>query len=131
MLKIRVIIIRIKEPINLKKIIILASIFTLSACATPEKWQALTLNPSPLEPAKNMCFQQAKERYPVIFGMSTGTTFPSMTVDGKTIPGTSTRDFPSDRNEWDRKEYFNNCMKAEGWENKNKVTGLLAFLFND
>lgn len=56
--------------------------------------------------------------------------FPSMNINGADIPNTHGVVFPSDRNEMRRKEHVNACMKLEGWENKNKVTGLLAFLFN-
>ncbi|MCT6517039.1 hypothetical protein GY03_07105 [Proteus vulgaris] len=113
----------------MKKLFILALIFTLSACATPEKWQAKTIDPSPLDIAKNVCMQEAKARYPARYVTSNQTPFSPMRVNGKDIPNAGTS-FPSDVNEWGRKDYFNTCMRAEGWENKNKVTGLLAFLFN-
>ncbi|MDR9741759.1 hypothetical protein [Proteus terrae] len=115
----------------MKKTIIIASIFMLSACATPEKWEANTSTPSPLDIAKNMCMQEANTRYPARYVTSSQASFAPMKINGKDIPnsgaGTS---FPSDANEWQRRDYFNTCMSGEGWENKNKVTGLLAFLFN-
>lgn len=37
------------------------------------------------------------------------------------------RRLSSDSNAMRRTEHVNACMKLEGWENKNKVTGLLAF----
>lgn len=115
----------------MKKTIIIASIFTLSACATPEKWDAKTTNPSPLDIAKNMCMQEAKARYPVRYMASSQPSFAPMSINGKDIPNSGAgASLPSDANEWERKDYFNTCMRAEGWENKNKVTGLLAFLFN-
>ncbi|WP_257882482.1 hypothetical protein [Proteus terrae] len=115
----------------MKKTIIIASIFMLSACATPEKWEANTSTPSPLDIAKNMCMQEANTRYPARYVASSQPSFAPMKINGKDIPnsgaGTS---FPSDANVWQRRDYFNTCMRGEGWENKNKVTGLLAFLFN-
>ncbi|SUC01783.1 lipoprotein [Proteus vulgaris] len=115
----------------MKKTIIITSIFMLSACATPEKWEANTSTPSPLDIAKNMCMQEANTRYPARYVASSQPSFASMRINGKDIPnsgaGTS---FPSDANEWQRRDYFNTCMRGEGWENKNKVTGLLSFLFN-
>ena len=116
----------------LKKCIIIASLFVISSCATPEKWIANTSEPSPLGSARNMCMQRAIERYPVSYSInSANTSFSPMMVNGKEIPNTAAGStFSSDRNEWERKDYFNTCMRAEGWENKNKVTGLLAFLFN-
>ncbi|MEQ4987652.1 hypothetical protein ACBQ20_05010 [Proteus vulgaris] len=115
----------------MKKTIIITSIFMLSACATPEKWEANTRAPSPLDIAKNMCMQEANTRYPARYVTSSQPSFAPMRINGKDIPnsgaGTS---FPSDANEWQRRDYFNTCMRGEGWENKNKVTGLLSFLFN-
>ncbi|WP_226894182.1 hypothetical protein [Proteus sp. FME41] len=113
----------------MKKKIIITSVFILSACTTPEKWEAKTVEPSPLDIAKTMCMQQATERYPAHYVTSNQPSFAPMRVNGKDIPN-SGASFPSDANEWERKDYFNTCMRAEGWENKNKVTGLLAFLFN-
>ncbi|OKB65666.1 hypothetical protein BHU62_16305 [Serratia marcescens] len=52
-----------------------------------------------------------------------------MKINGAGIP-TAGATLPSDRNDMRRKAYFTACMKLEGWENKNQVTGLLAFLFN-
>lgn len=119
------------EPAILKKYIITVSVFVLSSCATPEKWEANTITPSPFEIAKNMCMQEAKVRFPARYVASRHSSFAPMRINGKDIPssgaGTS---FPSDANQWQRRDYFNTCMRGEGWENKNKVTGLLAFLFN-
>ncbi|MDQ9600413.1 hypothetical protein RF040_14315 [Serratia marcescens] len=53
-----------------------------------------------------------------------------MTINGTEIPNAGGGAFPSDSNAMRRTEHVNACMKLEGWENKNKVTGLLAFLFN-
>ncbi|MCT8263854.1 hypothetical protein [Proteus terrae] len=115
----------------MKKTIIIISILMLSACATSEKWEANTSTPSPLDIAKNMCMQEANTRYPARYVASSQPSFAPMKINGKDIPnsgaGTS---FSSDANEWQRRDYFNTCMRGEGWENKNKVTGLLAFLFN-
>lgn len=117
----------------MKKTFIIVSVFMLSACATSEKWEANTATPSPLDIAKDMCMQEAKTRYPVRYMASSQPSFAPMRINGKDIPnsgaGTSV---PSDANEWERKDYFNACMRAEGWENKNKnrATGLLAFMFD-
>lgn len=104
----------------------------LSACATPEKWEAKISNPSPFDIAKSMCMKQSVERYPVRYTSSSQPSFSPMTINGKDIPVSSGPAFSSDANEWERRDYFNTCMRAEGWENKNKnkATGLLAFLFN-
>ena len=104
----------------------------LSACATPEKWVTNTSEPTPLESARNMCMQRATEKYPVSYSINSGnTSFSPMKVNGKEIPNAGAGNtFSSDSNAWERKDYFNICMRTEGWENKNKVTGLLAFLFN-
>lgn len=115
------------------------AIFLLSACATPEKWQANMKNPTPLAFAKNICMQEAKQRYPEhLLSKMPNCSYPSsstVTVEGKdiTIPNSNCNyDFRYyDANESVRKQYFDICMRGEGWENKNKVTGLLAFLFND
>lgn len=131
MFKIRVILIRFNEQFILKKYILIASTLILSSCATPDKWEAKTTNPSPLEIAKEMCLQQAKERYPVMLSSSPSPSFSPMIINGVSVPNPGNgHSFSSDRNEWARKDYFNTCMKAEGWENKTKVTGLLGFLFN-
>ncbi|MCT8250564.1 hypothetical protein [Proteus faecis] len=115
----------------MKKTIIIASIFMLSACTTPEKWEAKTTNPSPLDIAKHMCMQEAKAQYPEKYVASSQPSFAPININGKNIPNSGARaSLPSDVNEWKRKDYFNTCMRAEGWVNKNKVTGLLAFLFN-
>lgn len=116
----------------MKKYIGIVSIFVLSSCATPEKWEAKTTDPSPLDIAKNMCIKQATVRYPIRYTINTNqSSFAPMQVNGKDIPhSVAEPSFSSDANEWARKDYFNTCMRIEGWENKNKVTGLLAFLFN-
>ncbi|MGP7971955.1 hypothetical protein ACTXA3_00425 [Proteus mirabilis] len=117
------------------------AIFLLSGCATPEKWQVNMKNPTPLNIAKNLCMQEAKQRYPEHYLSSTPNySYPSppssstITVDGKEviIPNSNYYSYSRyDANESERKQYFDICMRGEGWENKNKVTGLLAFLFND
>ncbi|WP_232797359.1 hypothetical protein [Proteus columbae] len=115
----------------MKKKIIITSIFMLSACATPEKWEANTTTPSPLDIAKNMCNQEANKQYTVKYVTPSKPVFAPMRINGKEIPNAGIGpSVPYDANEWSRKDYFNTCMRAEGWENKNKVTGLLAFLFN-
>ncbi|HEJ9412035.1 TPA: hypothetical protein SMM66_000614 [Proteus mirabilis] len=116
------------------------AIFLLSGCATPEKWQVNMKNPTPLDIAKNLCMQEAKQRYPEHYLSSTPNysypTSSTINVDGKniTIPNPNYYSYSHshyDANESERKQYFDICMRGEGWENKNKVTGLLAFLFND
>ena len=88
-------------------------------------------NPNAPEAARTHCRQEAEQRYPVNLSLhASSPTFSSMTINGTEIPNAGGGAFPSDSNEMRRTEFVNACMKLEGWENKNKVTGLLAFLFN-
>ncbi|HGM6840239.1 MULTISPECIES: hypothetical protein [Serratia] len=115
----------------MRKYAVIAAALMMSSCATPEKWEAQTATPTPLEAARTHCRQEAEQRYPVNLSLHTSSpTFSSMTINGTEIPNAGSGAFPSDSNEMRRKEFVNACMKLEGWENKNKVTGLLAFLFN-
>ncbi|HIE1220927.1 TPA: hypothetical protein ACXJRX_004244 [Serratia marcescens] len=115
----------------MRKYAVITAALMMSSCATPEKWEAQTAAPPPLEAARASCRQEAEQRYPVSLSLDTRSpVFSSMNINGADIPNTHGVVFPSDRNEMRRKEHVNACMKLEGWENKNKVTGLLAFLFN-
>ncbi|MEW7000424.1 hypothetical protein M8494_00105 [Serratia ureilytica] len=88
-------------------------------------------NPDALEAARASCRQAAEQRYPVSLSLhASSPAFSSMTINGTEIPNAGGGAFPSDSNAMRRTEHVNACMKLEGWENKNKVTGLLAFLFN-
>lgn len=115
----------------MRKYAVIAAVLMMSSCATPEKWEAQTATPTPLEAARTSCQQAAEQRYPVSLSLHTNSpTFSTMNINGTEIPNTGGGAFPSDSNEMRRTQYVNVCMKLEGWENKNKVTGLLAFLFN-
>ncbi|UUW17561.1 hypothetical protein [Serratia ureilytica] len=115
----------------MRKYAVITAALMMSSCATPEKWEAQTAAPPPLEAARAICRQEAEQRYPVSLSLDTRSpVFSSMTINGAEIPHTGCGAYPSDSNEMRRKEHVNACMKLEGWENKNKVTGLLAFLFN-
>jgi hypothetical protein len=115
----------------LRKYAVIAAALMMSSCATPEKWEAQTAAPTPLEVARTSCRQEAEQRYPVNLSWhASSPAFSSMNTHGTEVPDTGGSTFPSDSNDMRRTEFVNACMKLEGWENKNKVTGLLAFLFN-
>lgn len=112
----------------MKKYAIISASLIISSCATPEKWEAITADPTPLESARTICQKETEQRYPVRMNYHVNLHNVSyINVNGKAVPINTVHTYPTDSNEMPRREYVNICMKLEGWENKNKVTGLLAF----
>ncbi|EMJ7589298.1 hypothetical protein ACTPT9_004325 [Serratia marcescens] len=71
----------------MRKYAVIAAALMMSSCATPEKWEAQTATPTPLEAARASCRQAAEQRYPVSLSLhASSPAFSSMTINGTEIP---------------------------------------------